>query len=77
VTREERKLNATKASWKMEADRLVCRWSEAGERVQYNPPWMQNASIDVYRKSVSPSDMDFRKLSPFGGGKWYVPDPHR
>lgn len=61
-----------KVSWQTETDRLVCRWTEAGEHVKYNPPWMQEVSrsVDV---TVSLSDLDFTALSPFGSGEWYVP----
>jgi hypothetical protein len=62
-----------KMSWQTETDRLVCRWSEVGERVQYNPRWIQDASRNVLRKNVSPSALVFTRLSPFGG-RWYAPD---
>jgi hypothetical protein len=30
--------------WQTETGHLACRWSEAGQHVQYNPLWMQEAS---------------------------------
>jgi hypothetical protein len=66
-------VSAMKVSWQTETDRLVCRWSEAGERVQYNPRWVQDASRNVHKKNVSPLVLDFTRLSPFGGREWYAP----
>ena len=62
------------ASWKCEKDHLVCGWSGVGERVPYNPPWMQTVANDSPRGSA-PKFMDFTRLSPFGGRRWY--DPNR
>ena len=59
-------------SWLTETDRLVCRWSEVGERLQYNPPWIQGASRNVDQQDVSRSVPDFTRLSPFGGRDWYA-----
>lgn len=64
-------------SWQTETSRLVCRWSELGERVRYNPRWLQDASRDVHRKNVSGPVVDLPRLSPFGGGHWYAPHPPR
>jgi len=61
-------------SWQTETDRVVCRWSEVGERIQYNPVWIQDASSNVHRKNISTSVLDLAKLSPFGGREWYAPD---
>src|ERR1039458_7689026 len=47
-----------KTSWQTEADRIVCRWSETGTRVQYSSPWLQEASRSVDR-SVAPAVPDF------------------
>jgi hypothetical protein len=69
--------SAMEMSWQRETGRLICQWSEVGERVPYNPPWMQDASRDVHRKNVSPSFLDFTKLSPFGGREWYDPGSAR
>jgi hypothetical protein len=61
-------------SWQPEADHLVCRWSGVGERVPYNPRWMQDApSVD--RGKITPAFLDFTRLSPFGGRSWF--DPNR
>ena len=32
------------SSWQTETGHLVCRWSEVGKPLQYNPKWMQEAS---------------------------------
>ena len=61
-------------SWQPEAERLVCRWFGVGERVPYNPDWMQVAPT-VHRGKVTPLFLDFTRLSPFGGRRWF--DPHR
>src|SRR6516225_10857103 len=66
-----------KMSWQTETDRLVCRWSEVGERVQYNPRWIQDASRNVPGKNVSPSVVVFTRLSSFGGREWYAADRAR
>lgn len=63
-----------KMSWQTETDRVVCQWSEVGERVQYDPRWIQDASRNVYRENVSTPVPDFTRLSPFGGSEWYAPD---
>jgi hypothetical protein len=54
-----------RSSWQIEAGHLVCRWSEVGQHLQYNPPWMQEAS-DV-QGSYLPPLPDFASHSPFGG----------
>ena len=64
-----------KISWRVESDRLVCRWSEEGERVEYSPGWMQDASSNVSRKKVVPSFLHFTRFSALGGRRWYDPDP--
>lgn len=60
-----------KSSWQTEADRLICRWSEAKEvQVPYNPPWIQDASKTTsHAEGVSPLvlELDFTRLSPFAG----------
>jgi hypothetical protein len=61
-------------SWQTETDRLVCRWSDVGKHVQYNPRWMQDASR-VHPRSVAPAFLNFTRLSPFGGRRWF--DPNR
>jgi hypothetical protein len=52
------------SSWQMKAGHLVCRWSEFGSRVSYNPHWMQEAS-DI-QGSYLPPVTDFASHSPFG-----------
>ena len=59
-------------SWQTEADRIVCRWSEAGRHIQYNPPWLQEASQSV-DKSIPPAIPDFASHSALGSGEWFVP----
>jgi len=66
-------MSEMKMSWQTETDRLVCRWSEVGERVQYNPLWIQNASRNAH-KNASPLVPVFTRFSPFGGREWYGPD---
>lgn len=61
-----------KARWQSEPGRIVCQWSEAGERVQYNPPWMQQASSRIERQALL-AVPDFTAHSPLGSGEWYVP----
>jgi len=63
-----------KMSWQT-TDRLSCRWSEVGERLPYNSPWIQDASTIVHMQNVPPWILAFARLSPFGGGNWYA--PHR
>jgi hypothetical protein len=61
-----------KTSWQTEADRIVCRWSEAGKHVQYNPLWLQDVSrsIDTRIPTAVP---DFTTHSLLGSGEWFVP----
>jgi hypothetical protein len=47
-------------------DLLVCRWPEAGQRIQYNPLWMRETANNVYVENVSAPVLDFTRLSPFG-----------
>lgn len=61
-------MSAMKTSWQTETGHLECRWSEAGERLRYNAPWLQDASRSLQRKAC-PVLPDFRRRSPFG---WYV-----
>ena len=35
--RDHRRVSAMKSSWQSESGHLACRWSEVGQRVQYNP----------------------------------------
>jgi hypothetical protein len=63
-----------KMSWRTETGRLLCRWSEAGEHIQYNPRWIQDASRS-FRPNLEPPVPAFTRLSPFAGAEWY--GPHR
>ena len=58
-------------SWQTENQHLVSRWSEAGERVHYNPRWMQDASQNAPHMNPSRSAPVIASVSPFGGGGWY------
>ena len=58
-----------KSSWRMETGHLLCRWSEVVQHVQYNPPWMQEAS--EVQGSYLPPLPDFASHSPFGGATWF------
>ena len=59
-------------SWQKQADRLVCRWSEAGQGVKYNQHWTQAASTYVQAAKVPSPLRVLANLSPFGGRDWYV-----
>ena len=67
-------MSAMKMSWQTETGRLLCRWSEAAERVQYDSCWIQDASREVHLKNPSPLVPDFTRLSPVGGKEWYALD---
>jgi len=60
-----------KSSWQVDTGTLACRWSEVGERVQYNSSWMQETS-DI-QGGYSPPLPDFASHSPFGGASWFEP----
>lgn len=57
------------SSWQVETGHLVCRWSQLGQRVSYNPLWMQETS-DI-QGSYLPPVADFASHSPFGGPSWF------
>ena len=59
-----------KSTWQTATGHLECRWSDAGQHVQYNPPWMQEAS-DI-QGSYLPPVPDFASHSPFGGATWFL-----
>ena len=59
------------SSWQTETGYLACRWLEAGQRIQYNPGWMQETS-DI-QGSYLPPIPDFASHSPFGGASWFQP----
>ena len=58
-----------KSSWQMESGHIECRWSEVGQRVQYNPSWMRETA-DVQGGHLPPVP-DFASHSPFGGPSWF------
>jgi hypothetical protein len=63
-------MNSMKMSWQTEADRLVCRWFEVGEHLQYNPCWIQDTSTNGDTKKALPSVVVLARLSPLGRGGW-------
>jgi hypothetical protein len=58
-----------KSSWQTENGYLACRWSEVGQRIQYNLTWMQVTS-DIPSGYLPPIP-DFPTHSPFGGASWF------
>ena len=60
-----------KLSWQTETGNLACCWSEVGQRVQYNPDWMQETS--EVQVGYLPPLPDFASHSPFGGASWFEP----
>jgi hypothetical protein len=62
-----------KSSWQTESGHLACRWSEVGQRVQYDPCWIQETS-DVQSGYLPPLP-DFASHSPFGGATWFQSYP--
>jgi hypothetical protein len=62
------------SSWQTETGHLACRWSDLGQRIQYNPSWMREAS-DIQNSYLPPLLPDFARHSPFGGAHWFEPHP--
>jgi hypothetical protein len=60
-----------RSSWQTETGHLECHWSEVGQRVQYNPDWMQETS-DIQSSYLQPIP-NFASKSPFGGASWFQP----
>jgi len=57
-------------SWETATGHLACRWSEVGQRVPYNPRWMQETSDS--QSGYLPPVPDFASHSPFGGAPpWF------
>ena len=56
------------SAWQTETGRLACHRSEIGQRVQYNPRWMQETSESGYVPPVP----DFASRSPFAGASWFL-----
>ena len=63
-----------KVTWGSDKGHLACQWSGITERAPYRPPWML-APGNVYPKAPARACLDFQRLSPFGGRKWF--DPNR
>ena len=59
------------SSWQNETGHLTCRWSGVGQRIRYNPRWMQETS-EVQCGYLAPVP-DFASHSPFGGATWFLP----
>lgn len=55
------------SAWQTETGHLACRWSETGQRAQYNPRWIQETSESAYVPPVP----DFASHSPFAGASWF------
>ena len=66
-----------KMVWEMEGDRLVCHWSETRKRGQNTPVWMQTAETGSSVETGAPTFLDFTRLSPFAGRRWYAPHGSR
>ena len=60
--------------WRREDGLLVCEWSDVGQHQPYDSPWMDEAR-NIDPKGVIPESLDWTRLSPFGGRRWY--DPNR
>lgn len=58
-----------RSSWQTETGHLACRWFEAGQRVPYNPRWIEETS-DI-QSGYLPPIPDFASHSPFGGAFWF------
>lgn len=63
-----------KLTWGSDKGHLECCWSGIGDRAPYHPPWML-AAANVNPKTPAAACLDFQRLSPFGGLKWF--DPNR
>jgi hypothetical protein len=61
------------SSWQTQSGHLECRWSEVGQRVHYDSPWMQETP-DIPSGYLPPIP-DFASHSPFGGASWFQPNP--
>lgn len=64
-----------RSSWRNESGHLLCQWSGVGERVQYNPPWMQDVS--AIQGSYLPPIPNFASHSPFAGVSWFERYPSK
>src|SRR5215472_1571105 len=36
---------AMTSSWQLENGHIICRWSNVGQYLPYNPPWMEEAGV--------------------------------
>ena len=62
------------SSWQTETGHLVCRWSDVGQLVRYDPRWMKETS-DAQCSYLPPLLPDFASRSPFGGASWFQRHP--
>jgi hypothetical protein len=60
-----------KSSWQTETGHLACRWSEAGQHVQYDPRLIQETTYP--QGSDLPPVPDFASHRPLGGAFWFQP----
>ncbi|HTZ83288.1 MAG TPA: hypothetical protein VMB66_08870 [Candidatus Acidoferrales bacterium] len=58
-------------SWQVDSGRLLCHWSDMGQRIAYTPLWMKEASN--VPSGYLPPVPDFASHSPFGGAFWFEP----
>ena len=70
---EPRRFTGMLSKWQTETGHQVCRWSDVGQHLQYNPRWMQEVS-DIHSDYLPPP-LDFTSHSPFGGATWFQPHP--
>src|ERR1700733_6588074 len=68
---EVSRVTAMRSSWRTETGQLACCWSEVGQRVPYNPGWMQETSESRYVPPVPA----FASHSAFGGASCSYPIP--
>jgi len=59
------------SSWQKGTEKLSCRWSEVGQRVQYASNWIHETSS--LQSSHLPAAPNFASHSPLGSGDWFVP----
>ena len=62
-------------SWQTQTAHLECRWSNVGDRIPFEPAWLQN-DLEGSDMLVANPILDLTTLSPFGGSDWYAPQRH-
>ena len=63
-------------SWQGETGRLLCRWSDAGRRFAYTPPWATNPPALLEDCAGAAKAIDFGRLSLFGSAQWFGLQAH-